>query len=145
MAIERIQKHRPKNVLPKPGLQKKELKKRKTPFSNTYINPDGSFSTEVSSTPINYKNKSGNWSPIDNRLLTKSEGGYDYENAANVFRAKFARNNNDGRLVYIEIDPTRWLAFTPSERFTQIGSVKDNSIYYKGIRTNVDLEYIVDG
>ncbi|OGO77682.1 MAG: hypothetical protein A2Y23_13955 [Clostridiales bacterium GWB2_37_7] len=110
MAVERKQKENPKNVLPKSGLQKKELLKRKTPFSNTFVNPNGTFSTEVSSTPINYKNKSGNWRSVDNRLLAKSEGGYDYENAANAFRAKFAHNNFDGRLVRIELDLDQWIA-----------------------------------
>jgi len=64
---------KPENVLPKPGLQKKEIIKRKTLFSNTYLNPNGSFTAEVSSAQINYKNKSGNWRSIDNRLLPKAE------------------------------------------------------------------------
>ncbi|OGO79550.1 MAG: hypothetical protein A2Y23_09805, partial [Clostridiales bacterium GWB2_37_7] len=136
---------KPENVLPKPGLQKKEIIKRKTLFSNTYLNPNGSFTAEVSSAQINYKNKSGNWRSIDNRLLPKAESGYDYENAANAYKVKFARNNLEGRLVYLELDPEHWIAFSPIDRFIQTGIVRDNSILYQGIRTEVDLEYIIDG
>jgi hypothetical protein len=89
MAVEQKQKEKPKNVLPKPGLQKKELIKHKTVFSNTFINPDGSFTTEASSSSINYKNKSGNWRSINNALITKAGDGYDYENAANALMPEF--------------------------------------------------------
>jgi len=41
--------------------------------------------------------------------------------------------------VWFAVNEEHWIAFSPVERFTQLGTVKDNSIYYKGIRQNVDL------
>lgn len=61
MVFELKQTETAKNILPKPGLLKKEIVKRNTHFSKSYLNPNGSFTTEVSSAPVNYKNQSGNW------------------------------------------------------------------------------------
>ena len=76
---------------------------------------------------------------IDNNLISKVNGTYQYENTANSFTARFAQNNANDSLVYFAVNEEHWIAFSPVERFTQLGTVKDNSIYYKGIRQNVDL------
>ncbi len=144
MPFDVKQKVQPKNLLPINVSKKTELKSRKTSFSNTFINPDGTFSLEVASKPINFRNRSGNLQDIDSTLISKVNGVYQYENAANSFIARFAQNNAKDKLVYFATDEQHWITFTPIERFTQIGSVKDNSIYYKGIRSNVDIEYVVD-
>lgn len=57
MAEVNRQKPEPMNVLPKPQNTKVELRKHKTAFSNTYLNPNGSFTVEVSNKPVNYKNR----------------------------------------------------------------------------------------
>jgi len=145
MAIDLKQTETPKNVLLKPGLQKREITRQNTSFSKAFLNPTGTFTTEVSSTPVNYKNKSGNWRTVDNTLIAKTENGYDYENKAKAYRVQFARNNINGKLARLEIDPDRWIAFTPVDRFTQLGTIKNSSIVYKNIKQGVDLAYSLAG
>ena len=53
----------PKNVFPKPGKKRVELENRRTANSCQYLNPDGTFTLEVSPGPINFKNNQGNWEP----------------------------------------------------------------------------------
>jgi len=145
MPVEKFQIERPKNVLPKPAIERTELKTRKTSFSKTYINPDGSFTLEVSAKQLNFINRSGNLEDIDNSLVPSKAVGYDYENSANAFTVRFAKNNINDKLVYFATDDTHWVAFTPVDRFTQLGNVKGQSIYYQGVRQGLDLQYIVEG
>jgi len=136
---------KPKNIMPKPSAERIELKKRKTSFTKTYLNTDGSFSVEVSGKPMNFNNKSGNLKDIDNTIVTKVTGGYEYENLANSITVRFAKNNQNDKLVYYALNEEHWIAFSPTEHFTEIGNPMDSGIYYKGIRQNIDLEYILDG
>ena len=133
------------NLLTKPGGARVELRKRKTPFTKTYKDPTGIFHTEVSDVQMSYRNRSGNWRDIDNQLLPQSENGYDYVNKANSFKVRFARNNQQGKLVYIEFDSNHWIAFSPSDSFTQSSTPTSTSILYSGAKKGVNLQYILDG
>jgi YD repeat-containing protein len=64
----------------------------RTETSRTVRNPDGSLTAQLYTEPINYKNPSGAWSPIDSRLVASTAAGFAYENAANAFTTRFARS-----------------------------------------------------
>src|SRR5438105_1257107 len=53
-----------------------ELPGRRTLHSNTYRNPDGTLTTSLFADPVNYRNASGDWRPIDNRLVPSDRAGY---------------------------------------------------------------------
>lgn len=59
-------------------------------MSRTVQNPDGSFTAQVSSEPLNYKDATGTWKPIDSTLVRSSTQGFAWENSANSFVARFA-------------------------------------------------------
>jgi len=55
-----------------------------TETSNTYQNTDGSYSLVASTSRLNYK-VDRTWKAIDNRIVSTTEDGYSYRNAANSF------------------------------------------------------------
>ena len=59
-------------------------------YATTTIQPGGIRKTEMSSTPLNYKNSQGAWTPIDNSLVASSGGGW--HNNANSFSAQLPSN-----------------------------------------------------
>src|SRR5207248_863223 len=51
----------------------RELPGRRTATSNTYANPDGSFTTSMFNEPVNFQDPSGVWQPIDNSVVPASD------------------------------------------------------------------------
>ena len=138
------EKAKPKNVFPKPGKEKIELKSKRTAYSREFLNPDGTFTMEVTSRPMNFKNKRGQWEAIDNQLTPANQPGYDYINKANAFEVFFARNNQSGDLMRFSLDKDRWLSFSPADKFTIAGVPNNSKMEYKNIKPGIDLEYTVD-
>ena len=54
----------------------REILSERGSHSRTYLNPDGSLTTSISATPVNFKDGEGSWRPIDNRLVQTSAGTY---------------------------------------------------------------------
>lgn len=133
-----------RNILPKPGQKSIELEKRRTLYSKEYINPDGTFSVEVATKPINYKDKSGKLKVIDNALMKSKQSGFDFENKANSFKVRLAKNNQSGDLVHYSIDKDRYLTFSPVDTFTTVGKSQNTSMEYKNIKPGMDLKYTID-
>ena len=73
-----------------------ELPGKRTATSNTYLNPDGSYTAVVSPHAVNYHDASGAWQPIDTTLVSSSTDGYAFQNAAGPFRALFKDGAGDG-------------------------------------------------
>ena len=59
-----------------------EVPSLRTETSRTVQNPDGSFTAEVSSNAMNYKDATGGWQPINSQLVRSSTPGFAVENAA---------------------------------------------------------------
>ncbi len=59
-----------------------------TRTSNTYQEPDGSFTTEVYTAPVNYQDESGDWVPIVNDFVAAPGATFDVQNAANDYTAQ---------------------------------------------------------
>jgi hypothetical protein len=72
---------------PAPGAL--ELPGKRTATSNTFLNPDGSYTTEVAAQPVNYRDAAGAWQAIDTTLVQASDPNYAVQNAAGPFRAMF--------------------------------------------------------
>lgn len=73
-----------------------ELPGKRTATSTTYLNPNGSYTTVVSPTPVNYRDASGAWQTIDTSLVPSQTAGYAFQNAAGAFRALFKDGAGDG-------------------------------------------------
>lgn len=69
---------------PAPTPMRTELSGARTATSNTYRLPDGELQTQVFETPVNYRDQSGDWQPIEEGLDTQPDGS-GFENGANAF------------------------------------------------------------
>jgi hypothetical protein len=58
---------------------------RSTETSTTWREPDGSYSVEAFSTPINYRDGKGVWHEINNDLVDTTDPAFAVENAANDY------------------------------------------------------------
>ena len=63
-----------------------ELPGRRTATSRTFVLPDGSFRTDVYTTPVNYTDADGVWRPIDNTLVPTDRDRFAVQNAGNDYR-----------------------------------------------------------
>jgi RHS repeat-associated protein len=55
-----------------------EVASQRTRNTRTLANPDGTFTLEQSTGPLNYKDASGAWRPVDLRLVPDTAEGYAY-------------------------------------------------------------------
>ena len=60
--------------------------------SSTVLNADGSYTTEVSSGPVNHQDESGKWVPISNDLVEAPGTAYAVENEANSYTVSIPEN-----------------------------------------------------
>jgi RHS repeat-associated protein len=57
--------------------------------TNTYRNPDGSFTRDMFAAPVNFRDASGKWQAIDSTLVPSTVPGYMYRTRANDFHVLF--------------------------------------------------------
>lgn len=68
--------------------ERTELNNKRTANSKTFINPDGTLTTEISQTPIHFKDTNNNWEPINNNLVANTPENV-YQNKSNSMKVKF--------------------------------------------------------
>ncbi|MEW4286212.1 DNRLRE domain-containing protein [Priestia koreensis] len=126
-----------------------EIKSMRTENSKTYLNPDGTYTSEISQDPIHFKNEDNQWETINNELTTNTQNGF-VQNKANQFTVKFDQQPSvDQPIVKIEDEnKSAALSLEPLENTGEKpqevnGVVKDNSIQYQNVYSNIDLHYKV--
>ncbi|MFF4717097.1 polymorphic toxin-type HINT domain-containing protein [Streptomyces eurythermus] len=67
----------------------KEIVERRDAHSRTYANGDGTSTTEISTGPLNYRDRSGHWRGIDSSLAENGNGG-GWANTADSVAVRFA-------------------------------------------------------
>lgn len=77
----------------------REVPLLRTANSRTYRRPDGTYEARISNSPVNYRDASGHWQPIDNDLRTLANGSL--ENRANSFKVHLpAKATGDVRVAH---------------------------------------------
>ena len=118
--------------------------------SETFVNPDGSFTTRAYQAPINFRDDRGVWQRIDSSLRASKREGFAFENTANAFRVDvrdtisasdraqggFLRFEKDGAAVGLSL---AGVGATPASG-VQSGPRR---VRFDGVLPNVDLEYAV--
>ncbi len=131
-----------------------EWEDKRTEMSRTYINTDGSLTTEISQIPIHYQEeKTKKWKPIDNMLVLEGNGE-QLTNKGNSFTARFKKQNKIGADLIEVIEGDASIALEPvqnednlpkgimkEQKYTLTGKVQKNSITYPNIYPNVDVKY----
>jgi RHS repeat-associated protein len=113
-----------------------EVPRLRTKYSRTYVTPEGSLEAVVSQGPVNYRDASGAWRPIDDTLVPSTQPGYAWQNRA------------DGYQVLLPADlataPVRirrgsaWLSFKLTGASGH-GSVSGNTVTYQDVLPGVTL------
>ncbi len=90
--------------------QKKELKEKRSYFSKTFLNEDGSYSIEINAGPVHYLTDEGKYKDIK-RKITASNTDYSYEVTEGLYNAYFENNINDEFPVIFETKGSASLKF----------------------------------
>jgi YD repeat-containing protein len=123
---------------PAPGV---DLDALQGSIAETRRNADGSFTTELFTSPVQYETPSGDWKPIDSSLVPTTEKGYDFTNAANAMDVLFDATA-DGALMEVQL-PDASVALTLEGASAGTPKVKGTGISYAGVFDGVDLRYDV--
>jgi RHS repeat-associated protein len=129
--------------------ERTELNNKRTANSKTFINPDGTLTTEISQTPIHFKDTNNNWEPINNNLVANTPENV-YQNKSNSMKVKFNEKQEldtsileieeKNKSIKMELQP---LEHTGEKPASVNGLVKENHIRYENIYPNIDLNYSV--
>lgn len=129
--------------------ESKEIKNKRTENSRTYLNSDGTYSTEISQKPMNFKNNHNEWQLIENELEANNSENV-YENKANAFKVKFDKKHTpDSSLIQLEdeqgtvefaLEP---LEHTNTDPIASEGIVEGESITYSNVYPDIDIKYTV--
>lgn len=118
-----------------------ELMQYRTPRSQTFLNPNGSFTTKLYPIPVFYRDASGHWQPINNSLT--SNHASKFTNQAGPLRTTFPQSLASGAAIAVSpggsqngIDMS-----LIGETETVPATVKGNSISYPNVQPGVDLAY----
>src|SRR5919204_3522356 len=107
-----------------------ELLDRRTRHSRTTRHADGKYSTTVYVEPINYRDNSGRWQPIDSNLTSTVTAGYAFQNKANAFKVLFKKDLSTG---YLRFDVAgKPFVLTAEGTAGHQGTVRGNEIAYAG-------------
>lgn len=114
-----------------------EVEELRTATSRTFLNADGTYSTQMFAVPLHYRSR-GKWVKIDSSLV-ESAGDFAWENAANSFAARFGRDTSGG-VVEFDVGGAPFV-LTPQGSAGAAGKAKGSSVSYPGAFPGVDLEY----
>ena len=141
-----------------------EAVEKRDKYTKHFIKDDLTYEAAVYPIAVHYT-ENGSWKDIDNSLTDSVDESNDpvLENKNNDIKVKFAKNSNSNKLVSIKKDEyklswnlkdalkTNAVVDSPnndaiaSDQKDNITSLKNltSSLTYKGIQTDVDLQYIL--
>jgi RHS repeat-associated protein len=126
-----------------PGTSKRDGQKssaRETYFTNA----DGSITRQYSQNPVNYRDASGDWQPIDTDL---AKSGTRWAEKANSIGASFADTAGTSGLGSLDLGSGRVFAFGLAGASPIVGTAAASTVTYAGVEPGVDLQLspTVDG
>ncbi|MFL6138399.1 MAG: phage tail tip lysozyme [Frankiaceae bacterium] len=114
---------------------------RRAQRSITHRNADGSYTSTLFATPVNYRDGQGHWQPIDSRLVPAGRAGYAFRNAANSFTALF-KGRSDSGYLHVEVGGVP-LDMTLAGAAPTTARASGRDITYPAVLDGVDLRYAV--
>ncbi len=113
-----------------------EAPARRTAFGTTYTNTDGTETTEVSATPVNYRRPDGVWSAIDPRLAPSASG---WHNTADAVDIRYAGRADAPSLASVALDREHAFGFGLDRAAGVAGQAHGSTITYPGVWPGTDL------
>ncbi|CAA7601994.1 wall-associated repeat protein cell wall hydrolase precursor signal transmembrane reticulocyte [Acididesulfobacillus acetoxydans] len=114
---------------------------RRTQHSRTYVNSDGSYTTQVSIGSLHYKDTHGQWQDISNQLVPSSEPGFSLQNKANAFQTRFAESSAARFLAQLRLDSQHKVSWRLDHVRTVRAVNRTHTVTYPDIFQDTDLEY----
>ncbi|MFF3317355.1 LamG-like jellyroll fold domain-containing protein [Streptomyces sp. NPDC003035] len=128
----------------------KELANERDERSRTFLNPDGTRTTQLFDEPVNFRKPQGGWTPIDTTLVRPD--GAATMNAGGEWRARstadqitFAEYGNTRSLVRMQTGEKQSLAYSVEGAAPVLGRVDGSAVTYPNIRRATDLELVAGG
>ncbi|CEG25313.1 DNRLRE domain-containing protein [Bacillus sp. B-jedd] len=130
--------------LPKKIEKIRELEDLREPNSKTFINTDGTYTKEIYTEDIHYKDKEKNkYKNISNTPEVNSgsdKGDFKFKNKDNKFGVKFAINTKKKSLISLDFENEK-LNFQAVDAKHSSAKQEVGSIIYEGIYNGVDFKY----
>lgn len=120
-----------------------EVPEQRDEFSTTYVNPDGTWSVQLSSMPVHYRGEDGKWLPVDNTVVKTADSRLT--NAGNSWRVEFGpMRAGDGVRFTTGKGEFSFVAKGASDVAPEIGE-DGESVIYRELFPGVDVVYRVVG
>ncbi|MER6302340.1 LamG-like jellyroll fold domain-containing protein [Kitasatospora sp. NPDC001539] len=106
--------------------------------SDAFDNADGSVTRNISQTPINYQDASGNWQKVDTSLKNGAGDGRWHE-AANSLAVDFAPKAADASLAALRTTGGHALSYALEGAAPVTGTANGSDVSYPGVLPETDL------
>jgi hypothetical protein len=104
-----------------------ELMNYRTTHSQTFLNPNGTFTTKLDPTDVFFKDDSGNWKTIDNSLYSNGNGGF--QNKVGPDTVNFPSTLANSGAISISVNPKYKVTMTLNgAKETQPATTNGNTI-----------------
>ncbi len=134
------------------GQERQEIIQKRARCAKFFDNGDGTYRAELFASPIHYMDNDSNWQDIDPTIRPFGQEGFGYACETNSLKFYFSDDK-----VKIALSDDLWLELelrgevtnmpgsgdSPGYGQTKIEDVRIDTIRYRGIDENVDLEFIV--
>ncbi|MBI3687533.1 MAG: discoidin domain-containing protein, partial [Actinobacteria bacterium] len=110
---------------------------RSTATSSYFSNPDGSYTRKLSPTPVNYRDATGAWQPIDTTVVPGTGGRL--REKANSLAVDFASSAADPRVASVGLGGGRTLSFGLAGAGAVAPVVTGSTVSYPGVLPGTDL------
>ncbi|MDQ3956789.1 MAG: DNRLRE domain-containing protein, partial [Actinomycetota bacterium] len=124
--------------------ERTEQKDKRTKYSKTFHNPDGSFTAEIYPDPIHFKEQGGAWREIDPTLEACNASGCAFRNKAGPTSIEFADSAAADEIIAIH-DKSLKAAFGLQDANDSQAEADGSRVIYEDVYAGVDLVFEVDG
>ena len=119
-----------------------ELLNYRTAQSQTFLNPNGTFTTKLYPSDVFFRDDNGHWKTIDNSLVSDGKGGY--KNKLGLYSVDFPGTLVNQGAISVQANPKTTLSMSlQNAAETQAATVTGNEIRYPNVLSGVDLLYNV--
>jgi len=120
-----------------------EKVEKRTSNARFYETQEKKGIAEIYQGSINYQTSLGAWNPIDNRITISPQDGYVYVNKSNRFEVRFKAFSGSSFLNIRQGQYSVSLGIRGANKSK--AEIKDNTITYKNILSDIDIQYEISG
>jgi large repetitive protein len=118
----------------------KRVASKSTAASTYYRNADGTYTKRYSAGLMNYRDRSGNYQPIDTSLAKSSDGRWSER--ANSLKVGFAGYADDSDLAVFGPDATHAVSLGLEGAAHVQGTASGNTVMYGGVLPSTDMQMV---